>query len=438
MEEPINEMSQLRTIPRRIAMLSMHTSPLAALGGSKTGGMNVYVREVAAALARRGIHVDVFTRENAPEAAGLITPLERNARVIYLPGGPAEALEPNALYPFLPRFRDAVAEFTQREGLVYDLIFSHYWLSGWVARHLSTQWNVPFVQMFHTLGTMKERITDYHSGNTPHGMITPIQNRRIEEEMQLMQSAQRLVAATAAERMQMLWLYRADRRRIVTISPGVDLKQFYPLDRHAARQAIGLQAYERMLLFVGRIEPLKGVDTILTALAKIQSEQAMLLKNVCLYVVGGDPQAGGEMSRLQSLRHDLRLQCVEFIGAKDHASLLHYYNAAEALLMPSDYESFGMVALEALACGTPVIASQVGGLAFLVRDGENGFLVPARDSEALATRIASLLRYPQLRDRMGQIALQTAQEYSWNQIVDHLLQVFTEVLAQYHPVTIHS
>jgi D-inositol-3-phosphate glycosyltransferase len=232
----------------------------------------------------------------------------------------------------------------------------------------------------------------------------------------------------------MLWLYRIDRRKIEIVPPGVDLARFHPMARQQAQAWIGVPSHHRMLLFVGRIEPLKGVDNILRAFALMREESPELLENVCMCVIGGDVEGDPpepEMARLLALRDDLHLgDRVTFMGARDQDTLQYYYAAAEALIMPSDYESFGMVALEAMACGTPVIASEVGGLAYLVQDGVNGFHVPTREPAALAGRICTILTDEDTRRKMSEAAQQTAQHYGWPVIADRLLRVFGDVIAQ--------
>jgi D-inositol-3-phosphate glycosyltransferase len=404
---------------RRVAMLSVHTCPLATLGGKKTGGMNVYVRDVGRELGRRGIEVDVFTRSENP-AVSHVTALGDKARVVHVPAGPESHVGPAEIYPYLPQFVDGVRRFAAESGLHYDVIFSHYWLSGWAAHELRAQWGVPVVQMFHTLGRMKNRIAQQ-----AHDREEDI---RIFTETDIMSWADRLVAATPAEHAQMLWLYRADRRKIDIVPPGVDLERFRPLPPDDAKGHIGVLGHHRMLLFVGRIEPLKGVDTLLRAVAILRDQNPTLLEDLCVCVIGGDPEdepPDAEMVRLRSLREELNLRDrVTFLGARDQDMLHYYYSAAEMLIMPSDYESFGMVALEAMACGTPVIASEVGGLAFLVQDGETGFHVPNQEPEALADRIRIILSEPGKRAQMGAAAHQLAQEYGWPQIGDRLLDVF--------------
>ena len=410
---------------QRIAMLSVHTCPLATLGGKKTGGMNVYVRDLAREFGTRGIQVDVFTR-SANATVPHVTPLGTNARVIHVISGPEVYLETGEIYPHLPEFVDHVRAFAASEGGEYDVIYSHYWLSGWVAHDLRASWGVPVVQMFHTLGRMKNRIAQI-----PDQQETDL---RIVTETDIMSWADRLIAATPAERSQMLWLYRADRRKIEVVPPGVDLKRFHPISKAEAQAWVGVPAGHRMLLFVGRIEPLKGIDNILQAVALLRDERPGLLDDVCMCVIGGEIVDGErldpEIERLMALRDKLGLgERVTFLGARDQDVLQYYYGAAEALIMPSDYESFGMVALEAMACGTPVIASEVGGLAFLIEDGVNGFSVPTREPAVLADRMRTILSDAGRQAQISSAARKTAAQYGWPLIADRLLNVFEDAVS---------
>lgn len=411
---------------QRIAMISLHTCPLAVLGGKKTGGMNVYVRELAREFARRGVAVDVFTRSHANGVPHIVGSLGEGARVVHIPAGPDDTLDPDQTYQHLPEFIANTLDFAKREGLRYDVIYSHYWLSGVAAHALRTAWGVPVVQMFHTLGLMKNRIA-----HKPDMLPADL---RSFSEADIMTWADRLIAATPAERDQMLWLYRAPRRKIEIVPPGVDLARFCPQSPEQAKRALGLPSHNRILLFVGRIEPLKGIDTIFNALALLKQTQPALLRNLHLCIIGGDPDApdadNKEMARLKALRSEIGLDdLVLFLGAKDQDTLNIYYSAAEALIMPSDYESFGMVALEAMASGTPVIASEVGGLAFLVQEGINGYHVPVREPAALAEKIALVLASPLERQLLSRNAAATAQGYDWRVIAERLLSIFESASA---------
>lgn len=407
---------------QRIAMISVHTSPLAPLGDKKTGGMNVYIRELAQELGKRGIAVDIFTRRASPDEPHIDSTLGDNVRVIYLTAGPVQPLPPEAQFPYLSEFTARFIAFATRQNIQYPIIYSHYWLSGWVAQKLKEAWGTPFVQMFHTLGQMKQRI---------HGNHLPLMpNQRINTEMQLVQAADCIVAATPAEQAQLIWLYRANRRKIEIIPPGVNLDHFQPMPMHEARQRVGWQEHCQVLLFVGRIEPLKAVDTIVQALYRLKQTDAQLLHNICFAIIGGNPDDNqdAEMRRLKTLVATLGLtEVVQFLGAKDHTHLPEFYAAATAVIMPSDYESFGMVALEAMASGTPVIASEVGGLAFLVEDNETGFHIPVREPDALAERIRWLLTDATRGEKMGQKAALVARNYAWSNIADRLMSLFEDV-----------
>lgn len=409
---------------KRLAILSVHTSPLAPMGGKKTGGMNVYIRELAQELGARGIAVDIFTRRSSPHEPHIDTSIGENVRVIYLTAGSVTPLAPDDVFGCLSEFTARLIAFATLRSLKYDLVYSHYWLSGWVAAKLKEAWGTPFVQMFHTLGQMKQRIL-------AHGNVSP--NQRIMTEMQIIRWADRVVAATPAEAVQLRWLYRARRQKIAVVPPGVNTARFQPLAAEDAKRALGLPLESSIFLFVGRIEPLKAVDTIIKALGVVRERDPQRLEQLHFVVVGGNPQDPDdeELQRLQQLTRELALEPhVSFVGAKDQSLLPQYYAAATAVIMPSDYESFGMVALEAMASGTPVIASRVGGLAFLVRDDETGYLIPVREPHSLADRMEMLASDVPRRLAMGQRAMRVAQEYAWSNIADRLLTIFEDVLAQ--------
>jgi D-inositol-3-phosphate glycosyltransferase len=410
-------------IPKHIAMLSVHTCPLAMLGGKETGGMNVYVRDLTRELTRRGIYVDVFTRSQNPHLPHIVHSLGETGRVIHIPTGPEEPYSRHKVFDHLPEFVDNVLDFAEREGITYDVIHSHYWLSGWAARELRAAWGAPIVQMFHTLGHVKNQIAA-PSEREPEC--------RIEWETRIVGFADRLVAATPAEEEQLEKLYGADPAKITIIPPGVDLQMFHPHPPAEAKAHLGVRPCDRMLLFVGRIEPLKGIDTLLRAMGLLAHECPTWANQICVAVIGGDPNTteNEEMERLKAIRAELGItDLVTFLGARDQNKLHHYYSAAEAVIMPSHYESFGMVALEAMACGTPVIASEVGGLAYLVQDGETGFHVPDGDPAALASTIARLVEDPDLRNQLGRRAHRYAQNYSWDCIVDRMLPLYAQAMA---------
>ncbi len=404
-------------------MLSYHTCPLATLGGKDTGGMNVYVRDLTRQLGRCGIHVDVFTRSQDEHIPHVLHDLGYGNRVVHVPAGPEEPLPKEELVKHIPEFVAGIREFARQKELTYDLIHSHYWMSGIAAEELKAAWAVPVVHMFHTLGVMKQRVA--RLPGEAEGDF------RLEGEKRVLRIADKIVAATQAELAQLQWLYQADTRKVTIIPPGVDLGHFYPIPVDEAKAFIGVPSCDRTLLFVGRIEPLKGIDTLIQAIGLMRQQDVY----TCLTVIGGDPeQANGsnvEMLRLQALSAQAGLtDLVTFIGKRGQDTLPYYYSAADAVVVPSHYESFGMVALEAMACGTPVVASQVGGLAFLVQDGVTGFTVPVEEPAALAEKLILLANDAELRRQMGESAAAFAQEYSWEKIANRMVALYQKLVPQ--------
>jgi D-inositol-3-phosphate glycosyltransferase len=408
----------------RIAMLSYHTCPLATLGGKDTGGMNVYVRDLTVELGRMGIHVDVFTRSQDEHVPHVLHDLGFGNRVVHVPAGPEVPLPRRELAEHIPQFVEGVKQFAAEKGIHYDLIHSHYWMSGLAGEALSDAWGgTPIIQMFHTLGEMKNRVA--RSAAEREGAY------RLDGERQVLARADRVIAATPAEQAQLEWLYEADARKVVVIPPGVDVCHFYPIPVDEARQFIGLAPDARMILFVGRVEPLKGLDTLVEAVACLQVKD--LAEPVHLAIIGGDPEAApeemtAEMARVQQLCDDLCVgKMVAFLGKRGQDTLPYYYSAAEVVVMPSHYESFGLVALEAMACGTSVIASQVGGLAFLVQDGVTGYHVPDGDPAALCEKLNALLGDAELRRTLGRNAAEYAQNYAWDKVARKIVEVYQEL-----------
>ncbi len=384
--------------------------------------MNVYVRDLTRYLGQRGVQVDVFTRSQDEHVPHVLHDLGYGNRVVHVPAGPESPISKLELTRYLPDFVQGVCDFAAAKNLKYDLIHSHYWMSGIAARDLKAAWNVPVVHMFHTLGLMKQRVA-----------CTPGEaegDYRLDGEKEVLRLADRIVAATPAELAQLQWLYQADTRKVVVIPPGVDISRFYPIHPDEAKEVIGVPPCEKTLLFVGRIEPLKGVDTLIQAIALMQAKGVY----VCLVVIGGELESEAEnqnveMERLKAMRERVGLNdLVTFLGKRSQDTLPYYYSAAEAVVVPSHYELFGMVALEAMACGTPVVASQVGGLAFLVRDGVTGYTVPVDEPQALADRLTLLIQDEALRRKLGAQALQEAHQYSWENIAERITELYLQVL----------
>ena len=411
----------------RIAMLSYHTCPLAVLGGKDTGGMNVYVRDLTMQLGRMGVHVDIFTRSQDEHVPHVLHDLGFGNRVVHIPAGPEVPLPKLELVSYLPQFVAGIKAFAAEKNIRYDLVHSHYWMSGVAGQALKQAWGAPLVHMFHTLGMMKNRVA--RSKAEMEGEY------RIAGERQVLLAADRIIAATPAEKAQLQFLYQADDRNIVVIPPGVDTGHFYPIPGDEARAAIGLPEQGCLILFVGRIEPLKGLETLIRAMAIMKHKGILRQCPQGLAIIGGDPHPSpkainAEMTRLQALCKELGMDdMILFLGKRRQDTLPYYYSGAEVLVMPSHYESFGMVALEAMACGTPVVASQVGGLAFLVQDGVTGYVVPDGDPEILGERLTYLIENPEIRRKMGVQAAAYAQDYAWDRIAAKIIALYDQVLS---------
>lgn len=397
-------------MPRaRIAVVSMHTSPTASLGHSANGGMNVYIREICSAFSRCGIATDVFTRRvgaDDPEVESM-APL---SRVVYLPAGHDHS-DKYELEHHVDEFAQLALSYIERNRIEYQLIYSHYWLSGMVAGILNERLGLPWMHTAHTLALVKNR--QLAPGATPEPAT------RVRAEKEIATHADLLIASTQHEGDDLAALYGADRDRIAVVAPGIDLSTFFPMPKEDARRKIGFPG-QRLLLFVGRLERLKGVETILRALPMAIDRRH---HDVKLLVLGEDSRDAeqSEKDRLRSLAVELGVAgSVEFLGSVAHHELPYFYAAAEACLMPSYSESFGLVGLEAQACGCAVIASNVAGLASVVREGVTGYLVDGHGTADWADRIQRLLNDPEAADQMGRRGVLLAQRFPWGLSADRV------------------
>lgn len=394
-----------------IALICFHSCPVGRLGDAKTGGMNVYVRQLALELAALGCQVDVFTRMHDPDESQ-ITSIGSGARVIHLEAGPPDSTLDD-LYSYTSAFAESVVRFQQRQGIEYDLIHSHYWLSGIVSIELSRRWNAPHIATFHTLARTKQRA---RAGERESA-------ERASVEQRIIDSAKALVVSTHIERDDISKLYEVNGAHIEVIPPGVDTTLFSPTDARAARQELNLPD-KRTILYVGRIEPLKGLDILLRAVSLLREEEENRL-----LIIGGSLENDPELLRLKSLATELDISdIVTFTGAVSQERLPAYYSAADIFVLPSWYESFGLAALEAMSCGTPVVVSRVGGLTTFIEHGKTGYLVPWRCPEAFAGSMETLLENPSLRQAMGRAARRKAARLSWAAMANSALACYHNVM----------
>ncbi|MGV0793917.1 D-inositol-3-phosphate glycosyltransferase [Mycolicibacterium sp. XJ1819] len=404
--------------PRRVAVLSVHTSPLAQPGTGDAGGMNVYVLQTALQMAARGVEVEIFTRATSSTDAPVV-PVAPGVIVRNVVAGPFEGLDKYDLPTQLCAFTAGVlrAEATHEPGY-YDVVHSHYWLSGQVGWLARDRWAVPLVHTAHTLAAVKN--SALADGDTPEPPL------RAVGEQQVVDEADRLIVNTETEAQQLVSLHNADPARIDVVHPGVDLDTFTPGDRRAARAALGLADDERVLAFVGRIQPLKAPDVLLRAAAELPDKSRLRV------LVAGGPSGSGLAApdALIRLADDLGIaEHVTFLPPQTREALADVYRAADLVAVPSYSESFGLVAIEAQACGTPVVAAAVGGLPVAVRDGVTGTLVDGHDVGDWARAIDALLG----RDlhAMRTAAVEHAASFSWRRTVDALLASYGRAIADH-------
>ncbi len=413
---------------RRLAVLSMHTSPLAQPGTGDGGGMNVYVRELSTALARAGVECDVYTRAWS-DALPATVPVEPGLRVHHVPAGPLGPMAKEDLAGVVDEFTDnVVALMTSGAGMDpdlhaeagFDAVHANYWLSGLAGHRIKHELGLPLVSTFHTLDRVKAEVSPEEvSSDEPH--------RRAEAEAAVLRCSEVVLASCSVEARQLADLYDGDTERIRVVPPGVDHAFFGPGHRPQARRALGLFEHAPVLLFVGRIQPLKGVDIALRTLHALQGHP-----DAHLVVVGGPsgPRGDEHLASLQKLADELGLaERVRFERPQPHELLSTYYRAADVCLVPSRSESFGLVALEAAACGTPVVASDVGGLTTLVEEGRTGFLVDGPDPEAFAAAASAVLADPLLAERLATAAVVRARRYTWAHAASLLRATYEELAA---------
>jgi len=414
---------------RRLAVLSLHTSPLAQPGTGDGGGMNVYVRELSTALARAGVECDVYTRAWSPSLPATVA-VEPGLRVHHVPAGPLDVVAKEELPALVDEFTDNVLglmatgaglEPAVHEETGFDAVHANYWLSGLAGHRIKHELDLPLVSTFHTLARVKaEASPEEVSSDEPH--------RRAEAEAAIMRCSEVVLASCSVEAAQLAELYDTDPARVRVVAPGVDHAFFAPGHRPQARRALGLPEDVPLLLFVGRIQPLKGLDVAVQALAAVRTRP-----DAHLVVVGGPsgPRGDAHLTEVAKLVASLGVaERVRFVAPQPHELLSTYYRAADVAVVPSRSESFGLVALESAACGTPVVAAAVGGLTTLVDDGHTGFLVEDPTPEAFAAAATAILDDPLLAERLGTAAVVRARHYTWAQSAALLRATYEELAAE--------
>lgn len=410
----------------KIALISEHASPLASLGGIDSGGQNVYVAQVALHLAQMGYEVDVFTRRDDPYQAE-VYPWRRNVRVIHVPAGPAQYVPKENLLPYMDEFTDFMRGFCIRES--YDLIHANFWMSGLVALNLKQMLSIPFVITFHALGKIRRLFQQEADG-------FPEERMMIEEN--IIREADRIIAECPQDRKDLIEFYGADKESITVIPCGYDPKEFEPIPKDLARQKLGLPLDQKLILQLGRMVPRKGVDTAIYGLGILNREFNL---NAQLLIVGGnseDPRIAAEIARLRLIAKGQRTEdAVTFAGCQPRALLKYYYSAADLFVTTPWYEPFGITPLEAMACGTPVIGSRVGGVKFTVKDGVTGFLVPPKSPRALAQKAAEVLSNDMLLNTLQQQSLERANQFVWLNVTKMIKDLYRDVSLKSHAMSGH-
>jgi D-inositol-3-phosphate glycosyltransferase len=404
----------------KIALISDHASPLAAPGSVDSGGQNVYVAHVAMELAKLGYQVDVFTRRDSTSQKEVVRWRDR-IRVVHVPAGPPQVISKEQILPYMPAFARFMIEFARKETAAYDLVHANFFMSGLVAQQIRQTLGIPFVITFHALGLIRR---------LSQGAADGFPAERIDIEKQLMQDAARVIAECPQDRLDMERHYGASRRNIDIVPCGFDPHELRPM-RDEARQQLGLDPDEFIALQLGRMVPRKGVDNVIESLAVLRDRYAIRAR---LLVVGGDAPNGRlqdcpELSRLMTLSASLRLQSqVNFIGQKARDELSCYYSAANVFVTTPWYEPFGITPLEAMACATPVIGAAVGGIKTTVLEGSTGYLVPPKNPEALAERLALLHDDPEHARQLGEAGCRRAHQfYTWSSVAERLAAIYEKV-----------
>lgn len=404
----------------RIAIISEHASPIAELGGADGGGQNVYVAEIATQLAQKGYTVDIYTRWENYNLPRMVN-YRPGVRVIHMEAGPIEVIAKEELLPYMDDFANEMRRFIYEEQVTYNLIHANFFMSGLVALRLKEVLNIPFVITFHALGHVR-RIHQKDQDRFPV--------ERLYIEQTLVKAADKIIAECPQDREDLISYYSADPEKVCIIPCGFNPDEFFPIDKQLSREALGLDPEAKIILQLGRMVPRKGIDNVIRALALLKQRE-----NVKLVIVGGESTVpdlaySPELKRLKALSIDLNVEDrVIFTGRKDREQLKVYYDAADVFVTTPWYEPFGITPLEAMACATPVIGADVGGIKYSVIDGRTGFLVPPKSPGLLADKIALLLDNENLMNNMGSWALKHVHAlFTWEKVTEQLHELYQIVL----------
>lgn len=408
---------------RQIALISEHASPVSLLGGVDCGGQNLYVGQVAKSLAAMGCDVDVFTRRDSnilPETAEWVN----GVRIIHVPAGPPGYVRKEELLPYMKPFTEYMLQFCRCQGKAYDLIHANFWMSGLVAAELKKQLGIPFVITFHALGRVRRQF---------QRQADEFPDERFEIEDRLVAEADHIIAEAPQDEEDLIRLYNADPANITMVPCGFDPMELAPMSKALARISLGLSPDERVVLHLGRLVPRKGTETVIRAFGRLLHKYQVSAR---LLIVGGDrddpdPNATPEIGRLQTIASEENIaDRVTFVGRRGREVLKYYYSAADIFVTTPWYEPFGITPLEAMACGTPVLGSNVGGIKFTVRDGETGYLVAPQDPDGLAEKMAYLYANPKLLGVFGRQAIQRVNDlFTWSKVVKGLKVLYEQILA---------
>jgi D-inositol-3-phosphate glycosyltransferase len=420
------------TAPRaRIAMISEHANPLALLGSEDAGGQNVYVYELSLGLARLGFQVDVFCRRDSRRPAQVVR-LAPGVRVVHVPAGPAAFVKKDDMWAYMPEFRDGCLQFMLRQRAGYDVLHSNFWMSGWVACELKARLGLPFVHIFHALGAIK-RLEQGAADTSPL--------ERQEVELRTLREVDVLISQCPAEVDDLARYYTPDLRNVCIVPSGVNVERYHPVPLRRARAHLHLPEEPLVIGYIGRLVPRKGIDTVLEAFAQLSHQPSK--RRLRLMVVGGearDPEqdTSAEAPRLRQVATELGVaDRTWLVGKRQPDELADYYGAADVMVSVPWYEPFGLTPLEAQACGRPFVGSAVGGITFTVEEGVTGLLVPPRDPDALAARLAQLLADPEMRRRLGRAGRRRVErEFTWARVAERTAAVYESLIPTAVPIPV--